>query len=298
MLSSPIMKILKGLSKLILGREYSELEAIQRGRPQPYDARQETPDGSILFEIKAFVNIGPTQRRQIEHVLQRMEALNSRKVIIVAPAELTSSTLNWFEYIAGKYQFDLEWFGEAWLDGRLRRYPDVQTAFADLLTNRAESLLGAVAPSSNIATTIDEARQALGAGKCRQLIGAHECIWLDVKEGPYRIDDDASVAELLKDVAAFANSEGGLLVVGYRTRLDASVEVVDAIRAVPKALVDVDRYRKFIRKNIAPHIRGQEITWHDVGIDKGILVIDIPIQAEADKLFVVPGPDAMPLSLS
>lgn len=76
------------------------------------------------------------------------------------------------------------------------------------------------------------------------MLGVRECIWLDVKEGPYRLDDASSAAELLKDVAAFANSEDGLIAVGYKTRANGEVEVVDKIRAAPKNLVDMDRYRK------------------------------------------------------
>ncbi|WP_143229452.1 AlbA family DNA-binding domain-containing protein [Actinophytocola xanthii] len=244
-----------------------------------------------MFEVKFFLKVGPGQRREIERVLQRMEEINPYKVVIVAPVELTAATLDWFDYIGSRYSFELEWFGESWLDRKLREYADVQAAFADLLTNRTESLLDAVVSSLNTVATVDEARQALNAGKFSQLIGAHECIWLDVKEGSYRMEDDASAAELLKDVAAFANSDGGLLVVGYRTLSEATVEVVGEIRPVPKVLVDTDRYRKTIRKNIAPHVRGLKITWHDIGADKGILVIDIPVQAETDKPFVVPGPE-------
>jgi hypothetical protein len=85
---------------------------------------------------------------------------------------------------------------------------------------------------------IDAARAALSAGRPEELLGVAECGWLDVKGGVYRLDDPASAEELAKDVAAFANTKtGGVLLIGFGTRKEHDAEVVDKIRPVPRRLV-------------------------------------------------------------
>jgi hypothetical protein len=64
----------------------------------------------------------------------------------------------------------------------------------------------------------DEPRDALAAGRPERLIGARKCAWLDAKGQPYQLDQPRSAAELAKDVAALANTGGGVIVVGLRTR--------------------------------------------------------------------------------
>ncbi|MGH3570606.1 MAG: hypothetical protein ACRDUW_02060 [Pseudonocardiaceae bacterium] len=137
----------------------------------------------------------------------------------------------------------------------------------------------------------DSARDALQVGQLELLVGVRECGWLDVKSGPYQVDEPRGAAELLKDVSGFANAGGGLLLVGYRTRRDGHGEVVEAVAPVLKGLVDVDRYLKLIRDRVHPFVRGLSVRWIDVEDGKGVLVIDVPAQCEADKPFVVPGPD-------
>jgi hypothetical protein len=138
---------------------------------------------------------------------------------------------------------------------------------------------------------IDGAREALRAGKPEELLGLAECGWLDVKEGVYRLDEPGRGEELAKDVAAFANSRiGGLLLVGYRTRKEHEVEVIDEIRPVPRAVVDLDRHRKLIRERVIPSPREVRVDWIDRGDGKGIVVIDVPAQPPARLPHVVAAP--------
>ena len=72
-----------------------------------------------------------------------------------------------------------------------------------------------------LVSDVDGARAALRAGRPEDLLDVTECGWLDVKSGVYRLDDPASAEELAKDVAAFANTKtGGLLLIGFSTRKD------------------------------------------------------------------------------
>ncbi|MBM2623395.1 ATP-binding protein [Actinoplanes sp. LDG1-06] len=135
------------------------------------------------------------------------------------------------------------------------------------------------------------ARDWVSARSWDRFVGIPESAVLDVKSGVYQLDDPAGTGELIKDVAAFANSRGGLLLVGFGTRADGGREIIDEVKPVPARLVDVDRYRKLIRDRVRPHVRDLTVDFHPVDDERGVLVIDIPAQPETAKPFVVPGPD-------
>lgn len=129
----------------------------------------------------------------------------------------------------------------------------------------------------------------LAAGRPERLIGVRECAWLDAKGQPYQLDQPKSAAELAKDVAALANTGGGVIVVGLRTRREGSSEVIDEVRPVPAGLIDRDRYRKLVRERVFPFVRDFSTWWLQAGDERGLLVIDVPAQLPRDKPFVVSG---------
>ncbi|XVU24208.1 AlbA family DNA-binding domain-containing protein [Actinoplanes sp. CA-054009] len=135
------------------------------------------------------------------------------------------------------------------------------------------------------------AREWVSTRSWDRFVGTPESAALDVKSGVYQLDDPSGAAELIKDVAAFANSRGGLLLVGFGTRVDDGREIIDEVKPVPARLVDVDRYRKLVRDRVRPLIRELTVDFYNVDDERGVLVIDIPAQPETAKPFVVPGPD-------
>lgn len=139
------------------------------------------------------------------------------------------------------------------------------------------------------------ARTAIRDRRLSDLLGVPECGWLDVKNGIYELDNPAKSEELAKDVAGFANSpSGGLLLVGFSTRKMHDREIVDKVRPVGRAQVDLDRHRKLIRERVIPPPRGVIVDWIDCGDDSGVLVIDVPAQPSACLPYVVPGPTRAP----
>jgi predicted HTH transcriptional regulator len=57
------------------------------------------------------------------------------------------------------------------------------------------------------------------------LIGLQEDAWLEAKSGaPYSLDTPEGRYELAKDVAAFANGSGGMVIVGLRTTRQANTQ--------------------------------------------------------------------------
>ncbi|MFE2271436.1 RNA-binding domain-containing protein [Streptomyces lavendulae] len=133
---------------------------------------------------------------------------------------------------------------------------------------------------------------ALDAHEPLSLLGLRETQWLDAKGGPYQLKNPTSVEELAKDVAAFANGGGGLIVIGIATRLEHDEEVLDRIVEVDPAAVNLDQIRKLIRQWITPAPRGVRVGWSG-GDGERVAFIDIPAQA-VDTLFVVPAPVGKP----
>ncbi|WNI20264.1 AlbA family DNA-binding domain-containing protein [Actinacidiphila sp. ITFR-21] len=139
---------------------------------------------------------------------------------------------------------------------------------------------------------IEDVRAALSAGDFAALIGIEECGWMDVKSAPYMVDEGPRPKEeLVKDVAGFANTAtGGLLIIGFKAIKANGVETVSEVNAVPRTLVDTETYRKLIDERVYPHIEGLELKWVECGNGKGVLSIDIPAQPASARPFVIPPP--------
>lgn len=139
--------------------------------------------------------------------------------------------------------------------------------------------------------TLQLARAALRAGDPAALLGVREGPWLDAKGGIYELGSPSGAEELAKDVAAFANTEhGGLIVIGIGTLPDAHGEVLDRLKPIAHNLVDLDRHRKLIRERVTPSPRDICVAWIDLGNGRGVLYIDIPEQPRSNKPHLVAAP--------
>lgn len=135
--------------------------------------------------------------------------------------------------------------------------------------------------------------QALASGQIDDLRGTAESPWLDFKAAPYGLDTDKSKFELCKDVAAFANAVGGLLVVGVGTQkqADRAVELAASFQPFPQGAVDVGRYYDVINEHLRPRVAVTH-TWHrdpgrsTVG-DRYYLVFEIEPVPERDRWVIV-----------
>src|SRR4029078_7167949 len=122
-------------------------------------------------------------------------------------------------------------------------------------------------------------------------VGQIENQWFDAKDQPYKIDSDSGKRELAKDIAAFANSQGGVVAIGLRTEKSATQyrdEVIE-IRPFASSLVDSGRYRDVLTAWIYPPVEDVEAEWL-ASIDdsaKGLFVLRVPEQRESLKPFLV-----------
>ncbi|MEU2154075.1 ATP-binding protein [Streptomyces sp. NPDC019396] len=136
---------------------------------------------------------------------------------------------------------------------------------------------------------LSTALRALKGAVPELLVGLYENQWLEVKSQPYDLNKHADRIELAKDVAQFANSpEGGLLVMGARTKdkgFGDRVERLTPLSVLPKI---EERYRKAIDQRVFPPITGLDIV--RVAMAKGeIIYVHVPPQAAAYRPFIVEG---------
>ena len=146
------------------------------------------------------------------------------------------------------------------------------------LTNTKNDKLSAMAIKNK-----NELFKTLGAGLFDQIIGTPESEWLDFKQKPYDTEgaqkDKLSKKgryELCKDVAAFANQNGGVILIGYKeiTSRTTGRSVAEKLTPVKVSSVDLPTYRSAIIARIYPLITF-EMEWYLSGEDEGVLAIII-----------------------
>ena len=140
--------------------------------------------------------------------------------------------------------------------------------------------------------TLIDLKQIIDLSNFDKLIGEVEGQLFDVKGQPYRFEDGSDVKrEFAKDVAAFANTRGGGILIGLRTKTGPlhTGEEIDEIRPIPRDNFDPDQYRKILAEWLYPQPTGVEILWTPFGPDaaKGVGTIFIPLQDDRAKPFLI-----------
>jgi schlafen family protein len=134
----------------------------------------------------------------------------------------------------------------------------------------------------------------LDAGDFDQLVGTIEHQRVEFKEQPYNLETRRGLYELAKDVSGLANADGGVLVIGVRTRKNVvtRADVVDRIGAFARDGLDEGRYLDVLRARVYPTIENIEIEWKPSAADPGVGVyaIVIPPQPEERKFFLIRQP--------
>jgi hypothetical protein len=123
------------------------------------------------------------------------------------------------------------------------------------------------------------------------LIGTLENFELDCKMQPYILTDDKGKRELAKDVSAFANAGGGVILLGVRTEASADhfAEEVVSVNPIAQSLVNPIQYNDILAAWIYPPVAGLSVTWKATTADatKGVVIIDISPQSPATKPFLI-----------
>src|SRR5258708_6896617 len=106
--------------------------------------------------------------------------------------------------------------------------------------------------------TAEQARETLRNGNFVDLIGAVEHESLDFKTAPYALVTEKGKRDLAEDVAKFANTGGGMLVLGVETvRSDAlNTDVARKLHLFPENHIDLKQYHDVIADWIIPRPQG------------------------------------------
>jgi hypothetical protein len=137
----------------------------------------------------------------------------------------------------------------------------------------------------------DEVIRILDSGVFDGLVGAREDQELEFKRSPYRLDEPRQSFELAKDVSALANARGGLLLIGFATEREpeSPLEIVSAVRPFVRVLANEQRCIEKLRHLLYPTVQGLRAEFKPTAddADRGVLLIDVPAQAERDKYFLI-----------
>jgi hypothetical protein len=163
--------------------------------------------------------------------------------------------------------------------------------FRELFTLRNRLSEAAFLPHDSI-TTPYLALRMIQLGQAQALLGCHESEWLETKSTAYEfknIHESIWKHELAEDVAQFANTEnGGLLLLGFRTKRKAGVDTFDKITPMPMSDTRLQTYRDTLRKRIHPPISGlliESFPWSS----GQIVCIFIPPQKDENQPYLVSG---------
>ncbi|WP_329174389.1 AlbA family DNA-binding domain-containing protein [Streptomyces sp. NBC_01477] len=126
---------------------------------------------------------------------------------------------------------------------------------------------------------------ALAQGRPEDIKGTAENAWLDFKRTPYPVQTDKGKFDLAKDVAAFANAQGGLLVCGISTvALETEAkDVADEMMPFSIDQAKVQTCRDVINRLVQPPAN-VNLTWYESHTHEGngYLVIEVePLREQA-----------------
>lgn len=129
----------------------------------------------------------------------------------------------------------------------------------------------------------------LAEGAFGELIGTEESYWLDFKLTGYQLDQPRQCWELAKDVSAFANSRGGCLVMGVKTRRESHqiTDIATTICPITKSVIDAQRYLDVLDQWCYPHIESVRPHWFPKDGPDGLFVLEVPAHPPDDRPVMV-----------
>ena len=167
------------------------------------------------------------------------------------------------------------------------------------MARRAATISDLMASADAVRATVEELADGIGpntamniidAGYPDGLIGAHENEWLEVKSRPWDVGSTQGKIELAQDIAALANSGGGLIVVGASTRKQDGEETISRVHGVRTSLFRPHQIKMIADARVYPPVDGLLVrrapmkdSRHEVGY------IRVPPQDATNKPFLVHG---------
>jgi predicted HTH transcriptional regulator len=136
------------------------------------------------------------------------------------------------------------------------------------------------------------AKVKVESGNPDSLIGTAESLWLEAKSVLYDLNKPEDRYELAKDVSAFANAEGGFLLIGFeedQTDVTRSVPTIASLTPFPVTAFPLQRYLGMLNHYIHPKLHGLKAYWKPDGdgSNTGVGIIEVPPQAVERKYFLI-----------
>lgn len=125
---------------------------------------------------------------------------------------------------------------------------------------------------------------ALAAHRAEELLGTAEAGWVEFKRQPYALDMPAGRFELAKDVAAMANANGGVIVIGVATSSPPHEvsDVASEVRPFAKELARVDAMRGVLKDWVVPPQR-PSLSWFESAPASGLFLLVVTVGALPER---------------
>lgn len=132
--------------------------------------------------------------------------------------------------------------------------------------------------------------EILASGDFARLSGVTEGKHLECKGQPYDLSQDGNKRELAKDVSSFANTDGGIIIIGARTKKSSTHfgDEIDEVRPFEQSLLNPNQYQKILNEWLFPLPLDVIISFHKAAFSpKGIFAINIPKQPDNLRPFLI-----------
>jgi hypothetical protein len=159
------------------------------------------------------------------------------------------------------------------------------------LFRQASEILALCEASANGSVGRATVADLVRGGAANLLVGQPEGNWLDAKAEEYDLTSTKGKVSLAQAVARFANAEeGGLIVIGAKAKKVPGGEVIRQVDGVvPRQADTAARYTRVLDQHLFPPVYGLRIDVVPTREDRALVVIDIPLQPEEQKPFLVHG---------
>ncbi len=142
-----------------------------------------------------------------------------------------------------------------------------------------------------VANTYDTVKDVLLSGDFERFKGMREGPHFEAKgNAPYDLATPGGRYELAKDVSAFANAEGGHIVIGLKTYrvADEKTDEVEALDFVSNGQSLISPIHGVVKQYVYPQIKDLRIDWFpSQDIQAGLVAIFVPRQDDDRKYFLI-----------
>lgn len=131
----------------------------------------------------------------------------------------------------------------------------------------------------------------LASGDVEGLLGCREGTQIDFKGQAYdlRSPSPKGARDLAADVAAFANAQGGAIVLGVRTTISGTSlsEVASEIAGVKPSAISEEQIRKIVGEHIHPNVEDLRLRSFPISDERQVAMIEVPAQKDGIGPFLV-----------